>query len=62
MVRRSTAKALMHKLQLKLKKLYLKLLKANVKRKWDKVRILNAKMIQLEIEINNTHKETSHDK
>lgn len=35
----------------KLKKLYLKALKASVKRKWDKVRDLNIKMIALELQI-----------
>lgn len=41
----------MSHIQIKLKKLYLKLLKYNVKRKWDKVRKLNAKMIGLEMEL-----------
>lgn len=35
----------------KMKKVYLKLLKASVKRKWDKVRRLHAKMIGLELEL-----------
>jgi len=41
----------MKNLKSKLKKIYLKILKASVKRKWDKVRILNAKMIALELQI-----------
>lgn len=45
----NTVKALTHKL----KKLYLKILKAQVKHKWDKARKLNAKMIQLELELKN---------
>lgn len=47
MGRLSTVKVL----TLKLKKLYLKILKAQVKHKWDKARKLNAKMIQLELEL-----------
>lgn len=41
----------MKNLKNQLKKLYLKILKANVKRKWNKVRALNAKMIQLELQL-----------
>jgi len=40
-------------LTLKLKKLYLKILKAQVKHKWDKARRLNARMIQLQLELKN---------
>lgn len=41
----------MKNLKMKLKKMYLKTLKALVKRKWDKARNLNIKMIDLELEI-----------
>lgn len=41
----------MKNLKNQLKKLYLKILKASVKRKWNKVRDLNAKMIQLELQL-----------
>ena len=47
MGRLSTVKVLTHKL----KRLYLKILKAQVKHKWDKARKLNAKMIQLQLEL-----------
>ena len=40
-------------LTLKLKKLYLKILKAQVKHKWDKARRLNSRMIQLQLELKN---------
>ena len=36
----------------KLKKTYLKLLRAECKRKWDKARNLHAKIIALELEMN----------
>ena len=38
-------------LHLKLKKTWLKLLKAQCKRKWDKARELHAKIIGLELEL-----------
>ena len=41
----------MDNIRTKLKKTYLKLLKASCKRKWDKARDLHAKIIGLELEI-----------
>ena len=41
----------MKDLNLKLKKVWLKLLKASCKHKWDKARDLHAKIIGLELEI-----------
>ena len=41
----------MDHIRTKLKKTYLKLLKASCKRKWDKARQLHAKIIGLELEI-----------
>ena len=38
-------------LKTKLKKVYLKLLKAQCKKKWDKARELHAKIIGLELEL-----------
>ena len=43
----------MRNIQLKLKKLYLKILKAQVKHNWDKARRLNVRMIKLELELKN---------
>lgn len=40
----------------KLLKIYLKLLKASCKRKWDKVRDLNAKIIGMELKLNESNK------
>lgn len=36
----------------KIKKIYLKLLKAQCKRNWDKARILHSKIIGMELEMN----------
>ena len=41
----------MDNIRTKLKKTYLKLLKASCKKKWDKARQLHAKIIGLELEI-----------
>lgn len=41
----------MGRIRTKLKKTYLKLLKAQCKKKWDKARNLHAKIIGLELEI-----------
>jgi len=41
----------MDNIRTKLKKAWLKLLKAQCKRKWDKARDLHAKIIQIEMEI-----------
>ena len=44
-------------LTLKLKKTYLKLLKASCKHKWDKARQLHAKIIGLQLELRSLEKE-----
>ena len=49
-------------LSLKLKKTYLKLLKASCKHNWDKARKLHAKIIGLQLELSSLEKEMREEK
>jgi len=50
----------MDRIRTKLKKAYLKLLKASCKKKWDRARDLHAKIIGLELEIKQSEGNNKH--